>query len=306
MRELLILDGTALLFRAFFGMKHEFPGPGGIDVGGVWGALQVVHKQMRRRRPTHVAVVFDAGQKTFRNELDPNYKANRGAPPPELVPQFDLLRDACGALGLATFMVPGFEADDLMATLATLAGRFGAATRLLAVDKDLCQLVRDDEPPIVVEDPYTGRVYDARAVAERMGVPPERVVPFLALVGDSSDNVPGVRGVGPKAAAALLERWATLDELYRSLDQVELLPVRGARTLGRKLLAGHDDARRARSLVALRHDVELQIGAGALAGTTCWSGVPDGADGFFDERLGFRAPVVGLRQVAGQDRVAVG
>jgi DNA polymerase-1 len=296
MRELLVLDGTALLFRAYYGSKRAFRSPDGVEVGAVLGVCHTVQRLLRWETPDRVAVVFDAGQRTFRNDLDPRYKAQRGSPPDDLKPQFDLARAAIDHLGLPAWTRPGFEADDLMATLARLAGETGRPCRLMSVDKDLCQLVYDGAPAVVVEDPHGGKVYDADGVRRRLGVPPSQVVDYMALIGDSSDNIPGVRGVGPKAAQALLEAFGDLDAIYRELHRVADLPVRGAKTLAAKLEAGREEALLARELVTLLDDVDM--GIDDLDARTTWGG-PGGEDAErFFEALGFLGPLRGMRALA--------
>ena len=289
-RHLLVLDGTAMLFRSYYG-GPDLRAPDGTPVGAVVGVAQRVARQLRDERGGHVAVVFDAGQHTFRNDLDPRYKANRGDPPDDLRPQFDLVVLAVEALGVATFRTRGFEADDLVATLARLARAQGLAARLATIDKDICQLVADSPPPVFVEDPQTGARLDERGVEERFGVLPRQLVDYQALVGDSTDNVLGVRGVGAKTAAALLQHFGTLDALYARLGEIAGLPVRGARTLAAKLEAGRDDATLARRLVALRDDVPLAVGD--LADHTWWRGPHPDASGVF-ARIGFSGPLRGV------------
>lgn len=201
--ELWVIDATALLFRAYYGMPARLSPTGG-HVGAVLGLGHFL-RGILRRRPAFVAIVHDAGQRTFRNRIDPRYKANRGDPPPDLAPQFDLARAFTEVAGLLTFSVPDYEADDLMATLARRAREEGLATRLFSGDKDLCQLVRDDAPRVVIEDPRTGEVYDADGVVRRVGVAPGRCVDFFALTGDTTDNVPGVPGVVRRRRS----RWST-------------------------------------------------------------------------------------------------
>lgn len=294
--ELLVLDGTAALFRAYYGNRGPFLSPNGTEVGGMYGALQLVHQAMRRHRPRHATVVFDAARRTFRNELEPTYKANRGDPPEDLVPQLQRLPEIMRELGFAVFSQVGFEADDLMATLAVRARREGLGTRLFTVDKDLCQCVCDDEPPILMEDPYTGRVLDRAGVRERMGVAPRHVVAWQSLVGDSTDNVPGVRGVGPKAATALVNAFGTLADIYDNLDRVAELPIRGSKTLASKLDAQRDAAFHTRKLVELVADVDL--GVADLASHTHWRGPTEAAAEVFAEHLGFRGPLLGLQRLA--------
>jgi len=295
--ELFILDGTAMLFRSYFA-GVDYVAPDGTQVGAVWLVTRRIQQLLQREWPDRVAVVFDSGRQTFRTEAFPDYKANRGLPPDDLRPQFHLVREAVKMLGLATFSMKGFEADDLMATLATLARGAGMHTRLRSVDKDLCQLVDDDPPPIILQDTRNGRILNAAGVADRMGVGPGQIVDYLALVGDSSDNVPGVRGVGPKTARALLACFADLDALYADLPAVAGVPVRGAKTLGAKLEAGREDAYRARSLVVLKRDVDMGLTPELLDQATLWSG-PRGedADALF-ARLGFQGPLRGLRSLA--------
>ena len=296
-QEVLIIDGTALLFRSYFG-GVSVSAPDGTEVGAVMLSCTKLGQLVARHRSTRIIVVFDAGQKTFRNDLDARYKANRGAPPDDLIPQFDLIQAASTALGFATHSVPGFEADDLMATLARLCREAGLGARLVTVDKDIAQIVRDDPPAIIQEDPYKDRVWNETGVRERMGVPPQQVCALMALVGDSTDNIPGVRGVGPKTAAAKVQHFGSIDRLFESLDEVADLTIRGAKTLGQKLSAAEDDARLALSLVTLRSDAPLGLTAADMEQHSRWSGPLDAdADTLFD-RMGFHRPLNHLRALA--------
>lgn len=291
--ELWVIDATALLFRAYYGMPPRLS-PTGEPVGAVLGLGHLL-RHLLRRAPERVALVFDAGRTTFRNRLDPRYKANRGEPPPDLAPQFERAREFGAAAGFVTLCVPDFEADDLMATLARRAAAVGLRTRLFSVDKDLCQLVRDAPPGVVIEDPRTQEVHDEAGVVRRMGVRPSQVVDYMALVGDSSDNIPGVPGVGPKAAQALLAAFADLDAIYGALDEVAALPLRGAKALAARLAAGRDEAFLARELVRL-HDA-VPLGALDLHAHTRWRGPRDDAEPFF-AALGSVGALRGLRALA--------
>lgn len=293
--ELWVIDATALLFRAYYGMPARLSPTGG-HVGAVLGLGHFL-RGILRRRPAFVAIVHDAGQRTFRNRIDPRYKANRGDPPPDLAPQFDLARAFTEVAGLLTFSVPDYEADDLMATLARRAREEGLATRLFSGDKDLCQLVRDDAPRVVIEDPRTGEVYDADGVVRRVGVAPGRCVDFFALTGDTTDNVPGVPGVGPKAALSLVDAFGDLDRLYADLPRVATLPLRGARSLAQRLEAGRDEAFLARALVRLDDDVP--IGAPVLRSAARWRGPRADADAFF-AALGGQGALRGLRGLSAE------
>jgi DNA polymerase-1 len=294
--DLLIIDGTALLFRAFFGHPGRLA-PDGVEVGATLGVCHQLLGLLRRQPAAHLAIAFDAGQVTFRNRIDPRYKANRGDPPPELVPQFELVQAAAAALGLPVFARLDFEADDLMATLARLAGQAGLRARLAAIDKDLCQVVRDDAPAVDLCDPKSDAVTDAAGVRERLGVRPEQVVDLMALTGDSTDNVAGVRGVGPKAAVALLDAFGDLDAIYHNLERVEFLGIRGAKALARKLEEGRDEAMLARALVRLDDAVALGVDAAQLAARTRWVGPAADAEALFAGRLGSRGPLHGLQRL---------
>ena len=194
--EIWIADGTAALFRAYFGMR-SVRAPDGTEVGGVLGFAQWLAKWVTSQMPTHVALVFDAGASTFRNSMYPEYKANRGAPPEDLIPQFDLAQALAHELGFVCFCEPGYEADDLMATLAAKIRASGQRGVLVTPDKDVLQLI--DDTISVAEPKAWGRLGHAEVML-RFGVSPAQMVDFQALCGDSTDNIPGVPGIGPKSA----------------------------------------------------------------------------------------------------------
>jgi 5'-3' exonuclease len=207
-----------------------------------------LQKFLHDHRPQLVACCFDAGAHTFRNDLYAAYKANRGAPPPELVPQFDLCRELTGHMGFATAIAPGYEADDLIATLTVRLRAAGHEVVIVSGDKDLAQLLG---PGVKMYNLARDDWWEAGRVPELLGVRAEQVADLLALQGDAADNIPGVRGVGAKAATALLAAFGDLDAVYADLDRVETLPVRGAKGLRKKLEAGRDEALLSRRLVEL-------------------------------------------------------
>lgn len=295
-KVLTIYDATALLFRSYYGMG-KVSSPEGFEVGALLGVGQRLTALMERQRPEHVAVVFDAGKKTFRNEIDPLYKANRGEPPEDMLHQFDLEKEMITALGFACFCVVGYEADDLMATLATMARNQGVATQLVSVDKDLCQLVRDEPPSIFLYDPKRGVHSNEEGVKDRLGVYPHQVIDYFALLGDTSDNVPGVKGVGPKTAQALIEEFGTLETIYDNLNKVGFLPIRRSKSLVQTLEQGKPNAWLSRTLVTLKHDVDLGISEDELLSATKWQGPTSQADELFD-RLGFHRPLGRLHRLA--------
>jgi len=278
-----LIDGTSLLFRAYYGM-HGRSSADGLEVGAVVGLGQLLHGFLRREGVSGqglVSLVFDAGQVTFRNRIDPRYKANRGDPPLDLEPQFPLAQQLVRALGFPVLALGDYEADDLMATAARIAQEAGHPVRLVSPDKDLAQLVSDDIPPITLQDPKSGDILDGAGVISKYGVHPDKIVEFMALVGDTTDNIAGVRGVGPKAAQALVEVFGTVEKIYQSIDRVAFIGVRGAKSLGKKLTDGHDEALLARKLVELDRHAPLGWGPSAVASQVTWVGPTGEAEAFF-------------------------
>ena len=288
-RSIHVLDGTAMLFRSYFGMG-KFRSPSDLEVAGVMGMGQTLARLYRDLKPQHLTVVFDAAKLNFRHEIYPDYKANRDDPPEDMNHQFDLAVRLVDELGFPFFRIVGYEADDLMATMAFRAKKAGVKVVLVTPDKDCLQLVDDQ---VVVLDGKGGPPFDAAGVEAKMGVPPERVIDLLALAGDSSDNVPGVRGIGPKSAVALIQALGGLEDIYANLDRVPDLAVRGAKSLATKLEAGKENAFLSRKLVILDEEVPLSDEALTL-GSLRWKGPKPSADAFFDE-LGFHGPLRTLR-----------
>ena len=209
--HLFLVDGSGYIFRAYHALPPLTRKSDGLPVGAVSGFCNMLWKLMRDARntdvgitPTHFAVIFDYSSKTFRNTLYREYKANRSAPPEDLIPQFGLIRQATRAFNLPCIEMEGFEADDLIATYARLACEVGGDTTIVSSDKDLMQLVG---PTVAMYDPVKDKRLGVPEVIEKWGVPPEKMVDLQALTGDSVDNVPGVPGIGPKTAAQLLEQF---------------------------------------------------------------------------------------------------
>ena len=261
----ILVDAMAYIFRAYYSSSHGGEARQGADgqpTGASFGFLDFLLRLMNREEPSHLAVVFDSGPKSFRNELFPDYKANRDAAPEDLVPQFAQCERIAEALGLATFKLDNYEADDVIATLAERCSGDGFAVKIISGDKDLAQLVDDS---VSVHDPSRSKRFTVRTVPRHFGVRPEDLGVYLALTGDASDNVPGVRGVGPKTASALLAEHASLDDVYASLDSLAELPIRGAKTLGAKLAQHRKTAYLSRELVTLKRDLPLGAGAEDLS-----------------------------------------
>ncbi len=248
-RRVVLVDGSGYIFRAFFALPPMTRGDG-TPVNAVFGFSSMLFKLMQDHADDDMIVVFDAGRISFRNEIYDQYKANRDEPPPELVPQFELVRDAARAFGLPAVEAKGFEADDLIATYVDRARALDREVIIVSSDKDLMQLVA---PGVVMWDPMKAREIGPPEVEERFGVGPELVQDCLALAGDSSDNVPGVPGIGVKTAAQLLQQFGSLDALLAGAETIKQPKRR------QSLIEFADQARLSRDLVALRHDAPLPV-----------------------------------------------
>ena len=252
--KLLLIDGSGYIFRAF----HALPpmnGPDGTPVNAVFGFTKMVMKLIDDLQPHSVAVIFDAGRKTFRNDIYPDYKANRSEPPEELVPQFGLVREATKALSLPLIEVPGFEADDIIATYAKMAVAEDRECLIVSSDKDLMQLVRDG---VSMLDPMKSRPIGPDEVMEKFGVAPNRVVDVQSLAGDSTDNVPGVPGIGVKTAAQLITEFGDLEALLAGASTIKQPKRR------ENLIEFADQARISRELVKLDDDAPVPFAVSEL------------------------------------------
>ena len=251
--HLFLVDGSGYIFRAYHALPPLTRKTDGLPVGAVSGFCNMLWKLMQDARntdvgvtPTHLAVIFDYSSKTFRNEMYPEYKANRSAPPEDLVPQFGLIRHATKAFDLPCLEMEGFEADDLIATYARMAREAGADATIISSDKDLMQLVG---PSVSMYDPMKDKEIGIPEVIEKWGVPPEKMIDLQALMGDSVDNIPGVPGIGQKTAAQLLEEYGDLDTLLARAGEIKQNKRRET------LIANRDKALMSRELVRLRDDV---------------------------------------------------
>ncbi|UAJ10164.1 DNA polymerase I [Polymorphobacter megasporae] len=252
-QHLYLVDGSGYIFRAY----HRLPpltNPDGTMVNAVYGFTTMLWKLIeelnKAEAPTHLAVIFDAGSITFRNDMYDQYKAHRPPPPDDLVPQFPLIRDAVRAFSVPCIEQPGFEADDIIASYALAAIAAGFDVSIVSSDKDLMQLV---QPGLDLYDTMKNCRVNREDVIEKFGVPPEQLGEVLALMGDSVDNVPGVRGVGPKGAAELIQQFGTVEAMLARLDEVKKSKLRD------NLAASADMARLSRELVRLKDDLPLEI-----------------------------------------------
>ncbi len=249
-----LIDGSAYIFRAY----HALPPltrSDGVPVGAVAGFSNILWGELTRERSsgaaTHIAVIFDHSSKTFRNDIYDLYKANRPEPPEDLRPQFPLTREATRAFNVACLETPGYEADDIIATLAREAVEAGGSCTIISSDKDLMQLIR---PGIDMLDPMKNRAIGPEEVREKFGVDPDRVVDVQALAGDSVDNVPGAPGIGLKTAALLINEYGSLDELLARAGEIRQPKRREA------LIENADLIRISRRLVSLDDRVPLEVG----------------------------------------------
>ena len=242
-----LVDGSGFIFRAF----HALPPMSradGTPTNAVFGFTNMLIKLIEDLRADHCAVIFDTSRKTFRSEIYDQYKAQRPPAPEELVPQFDIIRQAVKAFNVASVEMHGFEADDLIATYATLARAAGAEVTIVSSDKDLMQLVG---PDVTMYDPMKNREIGGPEVMEKFGVAPDRVIDVQALAGDSVDNVPGVPGIGVKTAALLIAEYGDLDTLLARAGEIKQTKRR------ENLLEFAELARISRKLVTLKTDVEV-------------------------------------------------
>ena len=251
---LTVVDLTGYVFRAYYALP-PMSTRAGEPTHAVLGVTRMLQRLVAEREPAMLAVALDAPGPSFRKAIDPQYKATRRAHPEDLDAQMARVQEIVEAYGVPVLVRSGLEADDLIAALVARARAASLKVVVVSADKDLLQLVGDD---VVVLDPSNGRVLGPDETFDKLGVRPDQVVDYLALTGDTSDNVPGVPSVGPKTAAKLLAEHGDLDSLYAALDGVARKALRG------KLEAHRDDAFRSRRLVSLRHDAEVPFDPDAL------------------------------------------
>ncbi|WP_336794779.1 DNA polymerase I [Pantoea anthophila] len=250
---LILVDGSSYLYRAY----HAFPpltNSAGEPTGAMYGVLNMLKSLLAQYNPSHVAVVFDAKGKTFRDELFEHYKSHRPPMPDDLRAQIEPLHEMVRAMGLPLLAVSGVEADDVIGTLALEAEKKGRSVLISTGDKDMAQLV---SPGITLINTMTNTILGPEEVEQKYGVPPALIIDFLAMMGDSSDNIPGVPGVGEKTAQALLQGLGSMQTIYDNLDKVADLSFRGAKTMATKLEQNREVAFLSYQLATIKTDVEL-------------------------------------------------
>ena len=252
--ELFLVDGSGFIFRAYFAMAYsgrgEMTNPEGTPVSAVFGFTQMLMKLLNDYHAPYLAVIFDPPGGSFRNNIYEDYKANRDAPPEDLIPQFPLVRDATRAFDIPAIEAQGYEADDLIAAYAKEAKSLGKKVVIVSSDKDLMQLVDEN---VRMLDPMKGKWIGEAEVIEKFGVPPEKVTQVQALAGDSTDNIPGVPGIGIKTAAQLIEEYGSLEELLNRAEEIKQPKRR------EKLIEHAEDARISEKLVTLDENAPTPI-----------------------------------------------
>lgn len=257
-----LIDASIYIFRAWFSVPDSMRGENGQPVNAVYGFCRFLTEFVERSDASHVAVAFDESLTTsFRNDIYPQYKMNRELPPAELERQFSLCRRVAEAAGLYCVSHVRYEADDLIATLASDMRQRGFRIAVVSRDKDLTQLLRDSD---FWWDFAGNQVLDSSKVTEKFGVPPSAIQDYLGLCGDAVDNIPGVSGVGPKTASALLQEFGSLENLYANLANVASLKIRGAKTLASKLRNGRDNALLSKTLATVAYDAPIRLGENLL------------------------------------------
>jgi 5'-3' exonuclease len=277
-----LIDASPYIFRAWYSLPDSMVGARNEPVNAIYGYAGFLIRYVREEEPTHLAVAFDGSlSSSFRTEIYPEYKANRESSPPELKAQFERCRLLTEALGMTAVIDDRYEADDIIGTLCRRYVTGGHEVVIVSPDKDLTQLVDDG---VSLYDFATGSRFDANGVLDRFGVMPGQIPDFLGLAGDSVDNIPGVPGIGKKTATALLGEFEHLEDIYANLDRVPELPLRGARSVAKRLEEHQEMAFLSRRLATVADDAP-SVGTG-LREINRGSSVPELLDPLLGE-LGF-------------------
>ena len=274
-----LIDASVYVFRAYYSMPPDMVDRDGNPVHALFGFARFLGDLIERAKPRYLAVAFDESlTSSFRNQIYPAYKANREPAPPDLKLQFERCREFCRHMGIAEFGSAEYEADDIIGTLHARFRRLGHCSTVVTRDKDLAQLICEGDIYWNYADNLQLRHHEIEA---HFGVPPERFADYLALTGDSVDNIKGVPGVGPKTAAVLMKAYASLEELYDNLDDVPKLAIRGASKLPARLAEHRDAAFLARRLTEIARDMPLACEREQL---TCRGPDVPALTAFFDQQ----------------------
>ena len=248
-----LFDGHVYIFRAY----HSLPtmtAKDGTPCNAAYGFANTLIRYIAEEDPSHAGVCFDAAMTSFRNAIEPEYKAQRGATPDDLEPQFDLCHEISVALGFATYEKDDYEADDLLGAISDQVVRRRGCARVVTTDKDLCQLVREDGR-VVVYDLAKEKIFDADAVREKFGVSPDQIPDYLGLVGDVIDNLPGVPGIGAKSAAAVLQAFTRIETVPENLDAWSGVTMRGTKRIAERIAEHRDRALKTKDLATVLRKV---------------------------------------------------
>ncbi len=246
--KLYLIDGSSYIFRAFYGIRQFLSNSKGLPTNALYGFTTMLSKVVRDEQPDYLAVVFDSKAKTFRHDMYPDYKANRDTPPEELAQQFPYFEPLVEAFNMVSLRQDGYEADDIIGTLAKMGEQAGMAVTIVSGDKDMMQLI---SPNVHMLDTMKDKRFEKPEVIDKFGVPPDKVIEVMGLMGDASDNIPGVKGVGPKTATELIRKYGSIEELYKNIDEIDKQKLKD------KLETDKDNALLSRKLVTI--DTEMSL-----------------------------------------------
>lgn len=250
-----LVDGSGFIFRAYYALP-SLTNKKGIPVGAVMGFCNMLFKLLEEKKSSKIIVIFDTARKTFRNSIYKNYKANRGDPPEDLIPQFELIRSAVDAFSISRLELSGYEADDLIASYSKFFAEKGWDISIISSDKDLMQLVGNE---VHMLDPIKNKLIKRQEVIEKFGVPPEKVIDVQSLAGDSVDNIPGAPGIGLKTGALLINEYGSLESLLLNYSKIKQNKRR--ESIEKNL----DAIKVSKKLVTLKDDIELNIDANKIS-----------------------------------------
>ena len=253
-----LVDASIYIFRAWFSIPSAVTGNQGQPVNAAYGFARFLTELLEQTKASNIVIAFDESlTRSFRNEIYPPYKMNRELPPAELKAQFELCRKMAKAMGLHCIASNRHEADDLIGTFAIAAQKRGQQVTIVSTDKDLAQLLTSND---VLWDFARRQQYKESDIQQKFGVMPSQITDFLGLCGDAVDNIPGVPGVGPKTAAAMLQQFPSIDNIFENLEQLPTLPVRGAKSLPAKLREYEAQARLSKQLAIIVTDIDVECG----------------------------------------------
>lgn len=247
-KSLYLIDGSSYIFRAYFGIRQFLSTSSGFPTNALYGFINMLQKVVRDEKPDYLCVAFDSKEKTFRHDIYTEYKANREAPPEDLAKQFPYFEPLAKAYNISSVRIPGYEADDIIGTLARKGSEAGYRVVIVSGDKDMMQLVNSK---VQMLDTMKNKWFGIEEVKEKFGVPPEQVIEVMGLMGDSSDNIPGVKGVGPKTATELIQKYGSIEELYKRVDEIE------KKKLKEKLVQDRELAQLSRELVTINTSMDI-------------------------------------------------